>query len=483
MATSTRPGVGLRAILGSVALMMASAVPATGPSAGPALYPALAEHRFVSPGVAVPDEAACQAVGARCFGPAAIRAAYDLGPLYAAGSDGRGMTIAIVDAFGSDTISHDLHVYDEAFGLQPMCGEEDVVCSPGMPTFDRLHVQGAPATVAQPGNGTHLQDRSSWAIETSLDVELAHAIAPRANILLVTSPAAESTLLLNAEAYIVDRGLADVISQSFGGAEESFEGTAALLQQHQVFEAAAAVGISVLASSGDSGTSNYTMGPVAWGGRLIPHPSVQWPASDPLVTGVGGTYLCVDTATGTTVDSSSPSGKCPQFPGAREVAWTYSGGGYSQVFQTPSWQTALPADSSQIGAMRGVPDVSLVASAGTGPLVFASLPPIVSDIDQTGWYVVGGTSVSSPSWAGLVAIADQIDGGRLGLLDPGLYRLASDPGRYAADFHDVATGNTNQTDPSVGGYVAGAGWDPVTGLGTPDAARLLPDLVAAVNGH
>src|SRR5262249_48769865 len=132
---------------------------------------------------------------------------------------------------------------------------------------------------------------------------------------------------------------------------------------------------------------------------------------------------------------------------APEVAWTFSGGGFSDVFARPDYQAgALPAGSTQIPASaRGVPDIALQASAGTGALVYLSLPPDGngSNINQTGWYDIGGTSLSCPQWAGLVAIADQInkvkygqDG--LGLINPALYKLASNSADYAADFFDVA---------------------------------------------
>jgi subtilase family serine protease len=479
----------LAALAASTALMLGSAASAATPVAAAVLHPAVADYHLVSTGVTPPDESACNAIGTRCFGPQAIQNAYDLGPLYAQGYDGKGMTIAIVDSYGSDTIAHDLHVYDQAFGLPPMCGEEGVTCSAGMPTFSQLEVQGSPATVAQPGNGTHLEDKSAWALEVSLDVEISHAMAPMANILLVTTPTAETLgvqgfpLMMNAEQYVIDHHLAQVISQSFASAEGAFGSTASLMNLRHAFESAPAAGVTVLGSSGDNGTAGFTKQPTAKGGNLIPYPSVEWPASDPLVTGVGGTYLCMDAATGTSVDSSAPSGKCPAYAGQREVAWTFAGGGFSQVFPKPSYQDDLPAGSTSIGSMRGVPDVSLLASAGTGPLVYLSLPPIGSDLGIAGWYVIGGTSVSCPAWAGLIAVADQINGGGLGLINPALYKIGADPTRYAADFHDIATGNTNQTVNGIDGYAAGIGWDPVTGLGTPDAAMLLPDLVKAVHGN
>src|SRR5262245_54457127 len=115
-----------------------------------AITPAVKDFQFVAAGATPPTEAQCNAANLRCFAPQAIRAAYNIPPLYAAGYDGRGRTIAIIDSFGSDTMAHDLHAFNQAFGLPPMCGEEDVNCVPGMPKFSELHVQGSPATKAQP---------------------------------------------------------------------------------------------------------------------------------------------------------------------------------------------------------------------------------------------------------------------------------------------------------------------------------------------
>jgi subtilase family serine protease len=141
-----------------------------------------------------------------------------------------------------------------------------------------------------------------------------------------------------------------------------------------------------------------------------------------------------------------------------------------------------------------VPDIAFQASAATGALVYLSLPPdgSTSNVNQTGWYDIGGTSLSCPQWAGLVAIADQINKAKynqlgLGQINPALYKLAANPAQYSADFFDIAhTGdathpNDNQGDPSVPGYPATKGWDPVTGLGTPNAALLIPDLVDAAH--
>jgi len=480
------------------ATLALSAIAAPAPATSVAVHPTVAEYVQLTGSTVPPTQAQCASVGRRCFTPQAIQAAYNVGPLYGAGVDGRGQTIAIVDSYGSDTIAHDLHVFNTAFGLQPMCGEEAVTCAAGLPTFNVLHLQGSPATTAPPptSKGPGQEDRSAWALEVSLDVETEHAIAPRANILLVATPTAETLgvqgfpQMMAAEQYVIDHHLATVISQSFASAEDAFGSAQSLENLRYAFKSAAQNGVTVLGSSGDSGTANVRKSPVSKGGALIPYPTVEWPASDPLVTGVGGTYLCTDpnNTTSRVVDSTDPPAKCRAFPGVAEVGWTFSGGGFSDVFSRPSYQNTLPAGSTAIGAMRGVPDVGLQASAGTGALVFLSLPPdgqsgliCGSAPCSTGWYDIGGTSLSCPQWAGLVALADQVNGGGLGLINPALYRIGANPARYAADFYDVTTGN-NTADPTVPGYPATVGWDPVTGLGTPNAANLVPDLVSAAHG-
>ena len=282
---------------------------------GVVMHPTVADYTQVSTSETPPTSAQCVSVGRTCFGPAATRASYNLNPLYDQGFDGRGQTIAIVDSFGSDTIAHDLHVYNTAFGLQPMCGEEGVTCAAGMPTFSVLHVQGSPSTSAPPptSNGTGQEDRSAWALEVSLDVETAHAIAPMANIILVATPTAETLGvqgfpdMMNAEQYVIDHHLATVISQSFASAEDAFGSAQSLQNLRHAFVSAAASGVTVLGSSGDGGTANAKKTPVGQGGTVFTFPTVVWPASDPLVTGVGGTYLCTDPNNTTTRTVLSPN--------------------------------------------------------------------------------------------------------------------------------------------------------------------------------
>ena len=457
-------------------------------------HPLVAEYEFLSAGTTPPTEDQCFSVGRRCFTPSSMQNSYNLGPLYAQGLDGSTQTIVIVDSFGSDTIRSDLYVFNKAFGLPHLCGETNVVCSPGMATFDTLELQGSPATKAPPStsNGTGLEAHNAWALEVSLDVEWAHSIAPGANILLVTTPTAETLGvqgfpdMMSAEQYVVDHRLGSVISQSFASAEDAFGSSQSLQNLRHAFLAAKDAGITVLGSSGDSGTANTMKQPVK-NPQTIPFPTVVWPASDPLVTGVGGTYLCTNPVSGMGVDSVDPPGKCRANPGVREVGWTFSGGGFSDVFTRPDFQNSLPAGSTPIANMRGVPDVAYQASAGTGVLVYITAPGYTGISCGTttcsqGWYVVGGTSSGSPQFAAIVAIADQLNGGPLGYINPALYRIGSDPVRYANDFYDVTTGK-NQTDPTIAGYPATKGWDPVTGLGTPNAAALVPDLVKAVHGQ
>src|SRR5215469_15254137 len=174
--------------LASVGLVMTTQSASHGRAAAGAVmfHPAIAEYYQLTTGTTPPTEAQCNSVGRRCFSPQDVQAAYNVAPLYARGFNGKGQTIAIVDSFGSDTIASDLHVYDQAFGLQPMCGETGVTCGPDMPTFSQLHVQGSPPTNSPPpNNGTGQETHTLWALEVSLDVETAHAIAPQANILLV----------------------------------------------------------------------------------------------------------------------------------------------------------------------------------------------------------------------------------------------------------------------------------------------------------
>jgi subtilase family serine protease len=490
--------------LGAVTLVPV-ALGTTAVAVGPVVHPLVSDWQFLSSSTTPPSQAACNAFGRRCFNPTAMHNSYNYASLLAAGNEGQGKTIAIVDSFGSSTIRNDLGVFNTAFGLPHMCGETPAVtCSPGTPTFNILEVQGSPSPTPPPPNNSFGQENHNlWDLEVSLDVEWAHATAPLANILLVTVPTAETLgvqgfqQMMNAEQYVIDNHLADVITQSFGAGEGSFHnGLAALTNLRHAFIDAQANHVTVFASSGDGGTTNIYKEPVK-NPAVIPYPSVIWPASDPLVTAVGGTYLCTNATDGLSVDTMSPPSNCQAKANPtsqREVGWIDGGGGYSILFPRPAFQNTLPAGSTFVGSsagapgpnanMRGIPDIAYQASSRTGMLVYMTEAATTASPTgcggaspcSTGWYVVGGTSSSSPQWAGLIAIADQMAGHDLGYINPALYNIANNPVQYAADFHDITVGNN--TIPPIPGYSASKGWDAVTGLGTPNVANLIPDLIA-----
>jgi len=473
-----------------------------------AIHPLISDWAYLGNDGTPPSEAACNAVGRRCFNPTAMANSYNYAVLHALGNRGQGKTIAVVDSFGASTIRQDLGVFNTAFGLPHLCGETGANdpsgnCPPTTsPRFDIIQIQGGPPPVPPPpNNGTGLENHNLWDLEVALDVEWAHATAPLANIMLVETPTAETLgvqgfqQMMNAEAVLIKSHKVDVISQSFGSGEGAFNnGLASLKQLRQAFVDAQANNVTVFASSGDGGTANNMKTPVK-NPDPIPYQSLIWPASDPLVTAVGGTYLCTNAETGAAVDSVSPPSQCQGHPGDREPAWIASGGGYSIYFGRPSYQNVLPPGSTYVGSspgapgpnsnMRGVPDIAYQASSRTGVLVYLTEPadtasgPGCSGANpcSTGWYTVGGTSASAPQWAGLVAIADQIAGRDLGFINPALYTIANNPAKYAADFYDPFQNDNGCCGQP--GWPASEGWDAVTGLGTPNAATLIPDLIAA----
>ena len=222
-----------------------------------------------------------------------------------------------------------------------MCGMPDVDCKPGMPklsslTFGNHQVKAAPGASQSPGQ----ENSNAWSVEVALDLQYAHTVAPGANLLLVTTPTAETLgvqgfpNMMNAEQYVVDHQLADEVSQSFGAAEDSFGSSASIQNLRHAFETGTAQGITFLASSGDYGSTGKTKTPVGQGGTELDTAQVGWPSSDPLVTVVGGTNLCTDVATGATVDSTDGPADCQQNAGQREVGWNASCRTYVVVLDT-----------------------------------------------------------------------------------------------------------------------------------------------------
>jgi len=385
-------------------------------------------------------------IAVHCYSPQQIRNAYDVTPLLNAGFTGRGQTIVIVNSFGSPTIERDLVAFDAAFHL-PDPPSFKVVAPLGTVAFD-------PAS----------SDQVNWALETTLDVEWAHAIAPEANIVLLTSPVSETEGVpgmpefLSIEQYALDHRLGQIITQSWGTAENDLfdpAGQQIFTDFERMYRRARSEHVTVLAASGDSGATSPDLE-----FNLFPFRSVLYPASSPFVTAVGGTSLEAD------ANGNYQS----------EVVWNdftgSTGGGVSRQFREPSYQNVLPRETQTLlGGRRGMPDIAFNGDPLTGLTLFESFfgPP-------GGGFVIGigGTSAGSPQWAGLVAIANQRAGRPLGFLNRKLYRLASQ-GRLATALHDITIGDNSFF--GVAGFSAARGWDATTGWGTPSATELVLALV------
>jgi len=379
--------------------------------------------------------------GLHCYQPSQMLSAYNVGRLHAAGIDGRGVTIVIVDSFGSPTIANDLHVFDQTFGIQDPPSLTIIQPAGPVPAFD-------------PTDATMV----GWAGETTLDVEWAHVYAPGASILLVETPVAETEgvtgfpEIVAAENYVIDHELGDVISQSFAATEETFPSKQSILDLRSAFVNAARHHVTVLASSGDEGATSQELN----GTDLYPYRVIAWPSSDPLVTSVGGTQLILDD-TGTRL--------------VPDVVWNdgyaAGGGGVSSVFHRPQFQDSV---NPVVGKFRGTPDISMSAACDGGVWTYSSYPPF-----GAGFSLVCGTSEASPSFAGIVALSIQLAGHRLGNLNDALYGIGYE------HIVDVITGNntfgpfTNSDGNTytVTGYNATPGYDLASGLGTFDATRLV----------
>lgn len=420
------------------------------------------------------------------YSPSEIQLAYNLNPLYEAGYNGSGQTIVIVDAYGSPHTYYDLQVFDSIFGI------------PDPPSFEIYYPTGIPSP-----DWENDPVAVGWAIETSLDVQWAHAIAPGANIALVVSNDSYIDTMTMALQWAVDNEIGSVISQSFGLSEYWYiqypEAMEILEQDHAIYRQAARQGISVLASSGDNGINNEPD---------LCFPTVSYPASDPYVTAVGGTSLYME------LDENSV-GTAYSYETVWEEALLYgdpsdpylwyagTGGGISDIFRAPWWQrfarikvTELSGDS-YTPKMRSIPDVSYNAGVYTSPIICIATVPYP---DWSTWiFWIGGTSAGSPQWAGIIAIANQISTKYLhrtvGFTNPKLYTLSLSKKAYSHCFHDVTLddpdfpyGNSGfcWADPStyplyynatfIPGYAVTDGWDACTGLGTPNAVYLVPAL-------
>jgi subtilase family serine protease len=447
--------------------LFAGGAPIVAAAAGIAIQPMLST-RFASAAQPPSNQDCVLQFTEPCYQPTQLQTAYDEQPLFNRGITGKGQTIVIVDSFGSPTIRSDLRTFDSAFGL------------PAPPSF-RI-IQPAGRVPRYDGNNGTVR---SWAGETTLDVDWAHTMAPGANILLVETPVPESTGLdgvpqiVEAENYVIDHHLGQVISQSFGTAEATFPSAASIDGLRSAYVNAEQNGVTVLAAAGDDGATDQSNNA---GTLLFTHRAVNWPATDPLVTAVGGTQLALDvngqrTAADAVWNDGDNDALLNAFEGSPDPTGIATGGGKSAVFGRPSYQNGV---ARVVGDHRGIPDISMSAACSGLVLTYNSFGG-----EQAGWYAACGTSEATPLFAGIVALADQVAGHSLGLINPAVYALY---GEHARGIVDVTTGNNtvsftqNNTMYTVKGYSAGRGYDLASGVGTVNADLFVPELAQAAGG-
>ena len=418
------------------------------------------------------------------YTPAQIRSAYGVQQAVDGGNNGTGVTVAIIDAYASPTILQDANEYATRHG-EPTFGPHQ---------FTQVV---APGTFKRPETPT--QDPQGWYGEETLDVEAVHATAPGANIVYVGAPNNYQDLdaALN---HVVDQHLASIVTNSYGWSGEALP-NGFIKPVYDTMVQAAAEGIGVYFSSGDSGDETGGSGNLA-------QASADWPASSPWVTAVGGTSLAVGQDGQRLFENGWETASSKLTTQGNKPAWgdpVYfygSGGGTSRLFAQPSYQQGVvPSSISQIrggAAMRTVPDVAALGDPTTGMLVgqTQTFPDGTAKYSE---YRIGGTSLSSPLFAGLMALAEQRAGHPIGFANPLLYRVAGGSGGSTA-FHDIVQPTqaaddqaavrvdyVNYVDPSNGyryslrwlGYDtpltihAAPGYDDVTGIGTANGSSFL----------
>jgi kumamolisin len=390
----------------------------------------LYNYSFVKPLLSKSSSLRPAAGGLPPYDPPDIRNAYDEAKLITK-LDGAGQTIDILDWNDYPNLVSDLSVFDAHYGLPD---------PPSILKIPRNSPHTCPPTLQADG--------PCW--ETAMDTEWAHVMAPGANLHVVLVPDGSDNSLEDGISYIVKTDLASggIFSNSWGQPEFCpLQGLPVECdpQFHKQVDAllmeAASFGISTFFASGDKGA--YDSDPL----RIIGVLTVEFPASDPWVTAVGGTTL------------ESVNGP--------ETAWGGSGGGVSQIWSEPPWQSRVLQTA---GSMRGLPDVSMDADKGTGVSAYCSQYLDCTAADGKGLFkTVGGTSLSAPLWAGSTAVLNQMMGQNVGFLNPYLYSdliYNNQPApNYSSDFHDITSGDN-------GYYHASPQWDAVTGLGSPDLYNL-----------
>jgi subtilase family serine protease len=485
-------------ILGAVVLAVAG-IASGGAAATPAasaveVVPLSAGHIVAAHLKQPPTTAECEKkFGIACYQVFQLQRAYDLAPLFNRGIDGRGETIVLVDAFGSPSIASDLKVFDAKEGL------------PNPPSFTVITPEGPITTNAKtctskfkPTPSPDLcSDYLGWTDETSLDVEWSHAMAPGASIVLVETPYTETEgiyglpQIVAAENYVINHNLGDVISQSFGANEQTFTGPGQIESLRSANFNAERHGVTMLSGSGDQGATSEICTPTS--GCANPNnvsccsatPTISWPASDPLTTAVGGTQLHLNAQGDRTAADSAWDDLSSTIGIAGPVyTWGSTGGGHSSVFSRPAFQDGV---ASVAGNSRGTPDISMSAAVNGAVDYYDT-----SDPGAGGWNIVGGTSEAGPLFAGIVALADQFAGHRLGYLNPALYAMAERGGNDgivpvssggnsytfcpAADTKSSGACKSRSDLVSVPGFTANGSYNLATGWGTVDAAVFVPAL-------
>jgi subtilase family serine protease len=410
------------------------------------------------------------------YKPEQLRQAYGTSASVAGGTTGKGVTVAIVDAYASPTIVSDATTYAQRNDPSHPLGKGQLT-----------------QTNFRPFTNASLCGPSGWYGEETLDIEAVHAMAPGANIKFFGAKSCEDSDIDDAVAYVIDHKSADIVSNSYGNFGEAVP-QAEINRTQRLLTQAAAEGIGFYFSSGDDGDESDN--PDYTG----PAPAADFPASSPWATAVGGTSLGVDANGHVAVEhgwdtgiSSFDSSSNSWVPGGQGAFLYAAGGGPSRHFPQPDYQKGVVPNNIATGIgqpkRRVSPDVGMVGDPNTGFLIgITQTFPEGVHYDE---YRLGGTSLSSPLFAGVMALADQKAGFHHGFANPFLYSLAG-----SAAFRDIKPGpkigvvrrNFNNSVDASDGFGAPSvrtidadlqslrtlsGYDTLTGLGAPNGAAFL----------
>jgi kumamolisin len=376
--------------------------------------------------------------------PSQLAKAYNYDGLHSSGLQGQGQTVGVFELDGYSL--SDVQTYTRCFGG-------------GKVPIQNVILDGFNG---QPGAG---------AIEVELDMQVILSQAPKLAKLIVYE-APNTTQGYNDEFARIVKDRTPVISVSWGDCEKNM-GQQEVKQENQFFQQAAAQGQTILVAAGDSGSASCFQ---LFGGGFDFSLNADDPAAQPYVIGVGGTNL---TLKGDNSYQSETVWNGGFFGGA-------GGGGLSQFWKRPSWQTGPGVQNQYSNGMRETPDVSLDADPATGYPVYCTVGSNCTGSGgitggSSGWLTVGGTSAAAPMWAAMVALANQqaAKAGKktLGFLNPALYKIGSSS-KYGRDFHDITAPGNNDEGFNGGAYPVTKNYDMATGWGTFNAARLAADLVS-----